>query len=566
VFCFLSRAVLMDPVLPAASTRSLGNSLQRPAAGRVDLKGLAAPADHALKIRCEPFRRDGPLDKYDHRKLEAMSRSEEEYRNFVGSRAASLHRTAYLLCGDWHLADDLVQETFVHTLRHWRRVQQADNQNAYVKRILINEFKRHWRRYGGLPVRADTDRPEVAVPDVSDEVANRADLLRALLTLPARQRATVVLRYLDERAGNRCGDAVQRGHREEPDRPGAEHARRLSETQGVVAMNSPTEQRVAAAFRDLVADQPFTPDVSAIEHRARQARRRHRMVQGGIGVGVLAVAAVAAISVASSVPSTPARPPQASGTYPATVHASASSSASAGTQQPLVQLAAVIAAEPQPEGNATLVERETTLAGQATVKVWDLYTDDGRYFFSQTKSGLPAQVQEDNNQGDGLFAREVAAAAYALTGKLGTAALKMAWAANTTPPPAWLKAQVKEMSAGGLQIDNYVWEGCEDALVVGSGNPQVRAGVLRLVSALPGVSVTHGIVDGQPTLTLTAGADELGGNGGAGGQSYQEAITIDAQTGIPLKMVGGPASGPADTTVTWKVTRVNLADVAAGKF
>jgi len=74
-----------------------------------------------------------------------MSRPEEEYREFVGSRAASLHRTAYLLCGDWHLADDLVQETFVQTFRHWRRVQRADNQNAYVKHILINEFKRHWQ-------------------------------------------------------------------------------------------------------------------------------------------------------------------------------------------------------------------------------------------------------------------------------------------------------------------------------------------------------------------------------------------------------------------------------------
>ena len=125
-----------------------------------------------------------------------MSSPEQEYREFAGSRAASLHRTAYLLCGDWHLADDLVQETFVQTFRHWRRVQRADNQNAYVKRILINEFNRHWQRYGGLPV-ADNDRLEVAVPDISDEVVSRADLLRALLTLPARQRATVVLRYLE---------------------------------------------------------------------------------------------------------------------------------------------------------------------------------------------------------------------------------------------------------------------------------------------------------------------------------------------------------------------------------
>jgi RNA polymerase sigma-70 factor (sigma-E family) len=127
-----------------------------------------------------------------------MSRSEDEYREFVDSRAPSLHRTAYLLCGDWHLADDLVQETFVHAFRHWRRVQQADNQNAYVRRIMINEFNRRWQRYGRLPVVADGEHPEVTVPDASDEVANRADLLRALLTLPPRQRATVVLRYLED--------------------------------------------------------------------------------------------------------------------------------------------------------------------------------------------------------------------------------------------------------------------------------------------------------------------------------------------------------------------------------
>jgi hypothetical protein len=150
----------------------------------------------------------------------------------------------------------------------------------------------------------------------------------------------------------------------------------------------------------------------------------------------------------------------------------------------------------------------------------------------------------------------------------------MAWASNTTPVPAWLSAQVKNMSEGGLQIDNYVWEGCEDALIVGSGNPQVRAGVLRLVSALPGITVTHGTVDGQPTLTLTAGAAELGNTvsgidnadpKAATGPAYQEAITINADTGIPLEIAGGPA-GKVDVTVTYVVTRVSLADIAGGKF
>jgi hypothetical protein len=335
-------------------------------------------------------------------------------------------------------------------------------------------------------------------------------------------------------------------------------------------MNSPTEQHLAAAFRDLVAQQPFTPDVSAIEHRVRQARRRDRIARGGgIGAGVVAVAAVAAVGVASAMSSGPAGSAQARGAHPANTGASAGS---AVAQPPLVKLVADLATARRPAGDATLVERETGSPGHASINVWDLYADDGRYFFSQTEAGLPAQVKENNSQGGGQFRREVAAAAYAVTGDLGTAALKMAWAADTTPVPAWLSAQVKDMAAGGLQIDNYVWENCEDALVVGSGNPQVRAGVLRLVSALPGIAVTHGTVDGQPTLTLTAGGAELGyvGTGQASpkaetGPAYQEAITINADTGIPLKVVGGPA-GQAAVTVSYVVTRVGLAGIAAGRF
>jgi hypothetical protein len=171
-------------------------------------------------------------------------------------------------------------------------------------------------------------------------------------------------------------------------------------------MNSPTEQHLGAAFRDLVAEQPFTPDVSAIEHRVRQARRRDRIVRGGIGVGVVAVAAVAAVGVASIGPSTPTGTNQASRAHPANTGASTSSTGSTGAQPPLVKLAAFLAAAPRPTGDATLVERETGAPGKASINVWDLYTDDGRYFFSQTEAGLPAQVKENNNQGDGQFGRE----------------------------------------------------------------------------------------------------------------------------------------------------------------
>jgi len=347
-------------------------------------------------------------------------------------------------------------------------------------------------------------------------------------------------------------------------------------------MNSPTEQRLGAAFRDLVAEQPFTPDVSAIEHRARRARRHDRIVRGGIGAGVVAVAAVAAVGVASAVPSGPARTDQAGGTHPAArvsaahpANAGASASSTGSThaqQQPLVKLVAYLAAQPAPAGDATLVERETGAPGQSSINVWDLYADNGEYFFSPTEAGLPAQVRENNNQGEGMFAREVAAATYAATGNLGTAELKMAWAPDTTPVPGWLSAQLKNISAGGLQIDNYVWENSEDALIAGSGNPQVRAGVLRLASALPGVTVTTGTTDGQPTLTLTAGAAEVGYTGvskanpkAAAGPAYQEAITINADTGIPLQIASGSA-GKVTGTVSYVVTRASLADIAVGKF
>jgi hypothetical protein len=238
----------------------------------------------------------------------------------------------------------------------------------------------------------------------------------------------------------------------------------------------------------------------------------------------------------------------------------------------LVKLAAYVAAEQPPTGDATLVERKTGAPGQASINVWDLYTDDGRYFFSQTEAGLPAQVKNDNNQGDGQFGREVAAATSAVTGNVDAAALKMAWP-YSTPVPAWLKAQLNDLKPG-TQIDDYIWEDSEDALIAGSGNPQVRAGVLRILSLLHEINLTRGSTDGQPTLTVTHTFNVAGlvnpttGKANpktATGPDYQEAITVNADTGIPLQTATGPA-GKVTGIVSYVVTRVNLADIAAGKF
>ncbi len=127
-----------------------------------------------------------------------MSGRDAEFREFMRDHASLLHQSAYLLCGDWHLAHDLVQDTLVKAYQHWPRVRQADRPDAYVRRILLNEVRGRWRRRERtMPVSRFPEGREPVAPDAADEIARRAGLLQALLVLPLRQRATVILRYLE---------------------------------------------------------------------------------------------------------------------------------------------------------------------------------------------------------------------------------------------------------------------------------------------------------------------------------------------------------------------------------
>jgi RNA polymerase sigma-70 factor (sigma-E family) len=127
-----------------------------------------------------------------------MNGRDEEFGEFMRNRASLLHQSAYLLCGDWHLADDLVQDTLVKAYEHWPRVRQADSPDAYVRRILLNEARGRWRRRERTAAVARfPEGSEPIAPDATDEVARRAGLLQALHELPLRQRATVVLRYVE---------------------------------------------------------------------------------------------------------------------------------------------------------------------------------------------------------------------------------------------------------------------------------------------------------------------------------------------------------------------------------
>lgn len=244
------------------------------------------------------------------------------------------------------------------------------------------------------------------------------------------------------------------------------------------------------------------------------------------------------------------------------------------TKSPLIRLADDVGASTQPSGDATLIQRSTILAGKPPITVYDLYGDNGTYYFSQQLSGMPAQVSGGHSQAAGLFAREIAAAKEAVTGSAAQAAIDIANAPDPNRSPlitpdnsaptaqqaaaAKLKAKLAGVppSPGSL-FDNWAWEDSEDAIVAGAGDPQVRAGVLQILATLPGVTVTNGTSNGQPTLILTGGADEVG-------SGYQEQLTINAETGIPIEFVGGPPHGPAATTVDYQVKRVTLSDVAGG--
>jgi RNA polymerase sigma-70 factor (sigma-E family) len=122
----------------------------------------------------------------------------EGFAQFVEARERALQRTAYLLTGDWALAEDLVQTALARAWPRWERITRRDEPEIYVRRVMVNTWttwtRRRWRG----------ERPSAAVPDsaaagdVAEEVTVRVGLRGALGSLTPRQRAVVVLRIYDD--------------------------------------------------------------------------------------------------------------------------------------------------------------------------------------------------------------------------------------------------------------------------------------------------------------------------------------------------------------------------------
>ncbi|WP_433260871.1 SigE family RNA polymerase sigma factor [Actinosynnema sp. CS-041913] len=158
--------------------------------------------------------------------------TDDEFQRYAMANAAMIRRTAYRLCGDRHVADDLTQTTLAKLYAAWPRLPRDVNLDAYTRKVLqrtaIDEGRRLFRRHEttvGEP-------PPMAVPPAG--VEDVLDVRAALVRLPPGQRAAVVLRY--------CADLSL-----------AETARRLGCAEGTVKSQA---AKGLAALREILTVRP----------------------------------------------------------------------------------------------------------------------------------------------------------------------------------------------------------------------------------------------------------------------------------------------------------------------
>jgi len=315
--------------------------------------------------------------------------------------------------------------------------------------------------------------------------------------------------------------------------------------------------------------------------RAARARNRRHPILGargkiGIGAGVAAVAAAAAVMLATTSAPRSAAP------------AGPVAQAPAATSRLMTLAALIKSSNSALPGDASLVISKQVNGGKLMQVLYAVYTDDGKMYTGDDKQTLMAAVADNANQADASNAREIAAARSAAAGNLAAARVKMidalpncfeltlsgaaqekaraacwargAAARNEILREKGIKTPLKQPTGQVLQddINNTLWTAATIGLNWGGSDPQIREGVLRLVSTIPGVTVASSTTGGQPTLTITAGPALFGGGG-------DQVLTVSARTGVPVSSVES-GGGLATAVETNLVTRVSLAGIKAGKF
>ncbi len=137
--------------------------------------------------------------------VESMTTTQErrrardgEFEDYMRGRQPSLRRTAYLLAGDEHTAEDLVQVAFAKLYLSWDRVRDQQTLDGYVRRILVNEHNSLWRRAWKRRELSTDAPPEAPQTTATYDEGQSAALWEFVGTLPRKQRAVVVLRYYED--------------------------------------------------------------------------------------------------------------------------------------------------------------------------------------------------------------------------------------------------------------------------------------------------------------------------------------------------------------------------------
>lgn len=122
---------------------------------------------------------------------------EERFADFVRAHSASLFRTAYLMTGDHQRAEDVLQDSLVKIYQRWGRIDQMSSPVGYARKVVVNQTASWWRKRSSheAPVLV---REEAGWDGHVDEIAEHQRVWQAVLALPQRQRAVMVLRYYED--------------------------------------------------------------------------------------------------------------------------------------------------------------------------------------------------------------------------------------------------------------------------------------------------------------------------------------------------------------------------------
>lgn len=122
----------------------------------------------------------------------------DDFDGWLASRSLGLLRFAYLVTGSQDAAEDAVQTALAKACEHWSRISRTDDQDAYVRRMIVNAQISWWRKSRKREQPVAEPRPTTYAADPAVAISQSDAVWRLCSTLPKRQRAAVVLRYYDD--------------------------------------------------------------------------------------------------------------------------------------------------------------------------------------------------------------------------------------------------------------------------------------------------------------------------------------------------------------------------------